>query len=952
MNAVLIQVLALGLTLSQLFTKPPEQVKLQFNPQTDQAEVEQILKSGCGFVTERFKAGKLNIELLIKMAQDKSIKAKEDAAAKGAAAGAPDGVTKKMAKDMDYDGLLVAYKLYCKNESIAGHGIKLDEVIQFYNSAFKDMPRIDHMKNFKLEESATVLDRNGQRFSEIYSANNRRLFVPFNQIPEHVKKAFVSAEDQNFGKHPGIDVFGIIQAFVNNLMTDGRPNGGSTITQQVVKNLILNDDVTFERKMREAVIATQLEKVLSKDQILELYLNFVYLGRASWGVEMASRSYFGKSVKDIDVAEAALLAGLVQGPNWNSPETQPERAKARRKYVLDRMKEDGLPADAHSAALQKPISIIPFESPHKRGAYYFLDAIRREAKEKGLLGKPYVVRSTIHPELQKLTESSLQDGLVEYETKSGRARWTGTQGSIADDIAKYQVSWKEILPKVKARLYDVPWTLATVLDTKQARVGLADGRVVALRSNAEVLKSLKIYDLVFVVLTESGANTTATLRATPQVQGAVVVLDNKTGQVLSMTGGFSFADKPYNRALDAQRPTGSTLKPFVFLSALNLGYQPNTLLPDVPLSFAPIARGGKVWSPKNYDGKYRGLVTMRRAVEQSINVPTARMMRDMLETPAKGLDYIGEVTRLMGIYEKPEHYYPFILGTQGARVIDMARAYATIANDGLMPTPHFIEGIEDNGKTVPVGTGSELKAVPSSAQVKIDRASFYQMRRILMGTLTRGTATAIKDLSGFVAGKTGTTNDQNDAWFVGFTNDITVAVWIGYDDRHVRANLGDGFTGAKVALPIAEKILRGSFQLYKEKQAFAPAPPEVAAMVADYSIDIVSGQFGTNGQGNFQEVFRRDQSGTRIIDSIYKILRPGEDQTPYGQYSGGDDTFQQDPQFSEQDYWRQQPYNQPRDYYQPGAESQYDYGRRRQRRVDPNLVNPFFQNFPFFGGQQ
>jgi membrane carboxypeptidase/penicillin-binding protein len=937
MNLLLVKIMAVGITVSQLFSNP-DQFKAQFDPEADQAQVAQHLKAGCAFMMGKFNAEDVDFDLLFNTAISESKKAQaQPSTAPGTT------ISQKLTKDLDFELLFKTYKIYCKNENISAPEINLAEVIKFYNEALKDLPDISHMKTFRLEESAVVLDRNGERFSEIYSKNNRRTFVPIAQIPEHVKKAFVAAEDKNFysPQHNGLDVIGIIRAFSSTMSGEGRPQGGSTITQQVVKNLILNDDLTFERKMREMVLAVRLEKVLTKDQILELYLNFVYLGRASWGVEMAAKSYFGKSIRDVSPAEAALIAALAKGPNYYNPEQQPDRARGRRHYVLGRMKEDKALSDAdYASADSSPLGVKPFETPHSRGAFYFLDAIQREAKEKGLLGKPYVVKSTIHPEMQKITDQALRDGLVEYEGASGRAKWTGTQGSIADDIKKYQTKWQDLLPRLKGKLYDVPWTLAVVLDPRNSRVGLADGRVVQVRGGANIIRTLAVYDLVFVVLQDVGNNqVVASLRTTPQVQGSVVVIENRTGSVLAMSGGFSYAGSPYNRALDAVRQPGSTLKPFIYLAALNLELQPNTLIPDAPVYLPPIERGGKPWSPKNYDGGSRGLVTIRRAIEQSLNLPTARIMSELGRTPTEGLDYVRGVIQEVGIYEKAERYYPTVLGSQPTRLIDMAQAYATVANDGLRPTIHFIESIEDAGKPV-YKPNLDLRPLPS-----VDRVSFYQLRRILMGTVARGTAVKLKDLYGSIAGKTGTSNNENDAWFMVFTNDLTIGVWVGYDDRNVRSNLGARFTGGRVALPIAEKILRASFQSYKPQELMAGPSPDVAPKVAEYNINVTSGQFGG---GDFKEVFRRDQSGTRIIDSTRRILKNHENALGYGEGRGEEENPYQMPQLADQDQWRGQYGRRYQGgYYQPGYEDPYAQ-RRQQQRVDPNY-RPFF---PFFGGRQ
>ncbi len=962
MNALIIKLMAVGLTVSQVFTRPPEQVRTQFNPQTDQAVVAQLLKDGCGFMMKQFQAEKLDVEPLLLLMIENARKAKERTAAEPAApvireegdlsADAPPRVasfTEQIARDIDIEMVLTLYKSFCKNEQVDLSKIKFDEVINYYNKEMSNLPDVNQLRGYKLPESTIVLDRNGARFSEIYGQGNRRTHVPLAQIPEVVRRAFVAAEDKDFFKHKGLDPAGVARAMVSSLMGTGRPQGGSTITQQIVKNLLLNDDLTFERKMREMVLAQRLEKVLKKDEILELYLNMIFLGRSSWGVEMAAKSYFGKSIKDVTPTEGALLAGLTKGPNFYNPERNRERAQDRRQYVLFRMKEDGyINDDIFKTATEAPIQLTAFEGPAKRGGYYFLDLINRDAKDTAkieLHKKSYIVRSTIHTELQKLTEKALQDGLADYEAQSGRGKWVGPQGSIAEDLRSEGATWQDTLPKVKAELYDVQWPLAVVLDTRREnpKAGLADGRIVPLRVGPNILRRLKKYDLVFVTVSENRKNTVATLRLPPTVQGAIVVLENKTGRVLSMAGGFSYAASQFNRAYDAARQPGSTLKPFIYLSALNLGFQPNTLIPDTPVNLPPIERGGKYWSPKNYDGGSRGLVTMRRAVEQSLNLPTARIMSELGRTPTEGLDYIRGVTQELGIYRNATRYYPIVLGAQPARLIDMAVAYATVANDGLKPQVHFIDTIEENGRAVYQRPRFNPQPTPS-----VDRVSYYQLRRILEGTLLRGTATKLKDLAGLVAGKTGTSNDENDAWFVGFTNDIVVAVWVGYDNRNVRANLGDRFTGGRLALPIAEKVLRASFELYRQPEPLGPPPAEIANLIAEYPVDLATGEFG---QGNFREVFRRDQGGRNIVNSHRQILRGGETMLGFSHQRGEEDDMRAIPGWGPGEdrlppgYYRQQP---PPGYYQPGVEDQYELWRRRQRQVDPYYR---FPNYRPYGGQ-
>ncbi len=963
MNALMVKLMAIGITVTQVFTKPVDQIRVQFNPQTDEAAVHQILRDGCAYMMKQFGQEQIDLEPLFLMMIENTKAAQKKAKAESEldtelVPKKEESFSERLSRQIDLDLMLKSYKFYCKNEASEGAGIQLAEVITFYNEVMKDLPDVKLLRGYKLPESTIVLDGNGQRFNEIFGDGNRRTHIPLSEIPEHVRKAFIAAEDKSFYQHSGLDIHGVIRAFASALTSAGRPQGGSTITQQVVKNLLLNDDLTFERKMREMVLAARLEKVLSKDEILELYLNMIYLGRSSWGIEMAAKSYFGKSARDLTVAEAALLAGLTKGPNYYNPAKNMERAKDRRQYVLGRMKEDGYIEDnSFQTANAQGIELVEFESPRLRAGFYYLDAIARQAKELANLElnkSSYTIQSTIHTQLQKAVERSLQDGLASYEASTGRRTWSEPQGSIAEDIEKYQTTWQAVLPQVKARMYDVQWTLAVVLDTRRPRVGLADGRELPLQGPASHIKRFKVYDLIFVSLKSSGRNTVAELKIPPDVQGAAVVIENKTGRVLAITGGFSYAASQFNRATDALRQPGSTLKPFIYLAALNLGYQPNTLIPDVPVRLPPIEARGDWWSPKNYDGGSRGLVTIRRAVEQSLNLPTARIMSQLGSSPREGLAYVQDITKRLGLYEETVKYYPWVLGAQPVRLLDLALAYATVANDGLKPQAHFFDRIESNGQVVyqrPPSTLRPMNEIQRDSVPNSYRIPFYQLRRILEGTLERGTATAMKSLAGKVAGKTGTSNDENDAWFVGFTKDITVAVWVGYDSRRIRRGLGHRFTGGRVALPIAQKILEASFEVYKPAEPLPPPPSEIVSLIAEAPVNLLTGQVGA---GQFREVFRRDPSGRYVINSRTRLLRghevalgyrqgPSEEDNPFGAPSW-------DPRFGGWPPYAPRMPGPPPGYYNPGAENPYEMGRRRRRQVDPFFgYPPFFRGFPLGG---
>ncbi len=387
MNPYTIQILAIGMTLTQLFTKPLEQFKPAFDPLKDQAEVHALLTEGCSFLTKEFSSESMDFDFFFTLMMGNAQKMKEateqekaeaEELAKATGQSAQESFAERIAKKLDIPQLHEVYKTYCKKEKIENSTLKIEQVIGFYNEALKNLPDHTKLKGKRLPEASILLDKDDVKFTEVYSDNNRRRWVPIGELPKHVKDAFIAAEDKNFYTHKGLDIRGIMRAS-SSLLSNKRPQGGSTITQQVVKNLILDDSLKFDRKMREMVLATRLEKLLSKDEILELYLNFVFLGRASWGIEMASQSYFGKSARQLTAAEAALLAGLTKGPNFYHPDRRPERAKARRTYVLERMKEEKYLSEAEfEAATQTEIKTVAYEPPSTKGGFFFIDEINRK----------------------------------------------------------------------------------------------------------------------------------------------------------------------------------------------------------------------------------------------------------------------------------------------------------------------------------------------------------------------------------------------------------------------------------------------------------------------------------------------------------------------------------------------------------------------------------------------
>ncbi|MGE0526551.1 MAG: penicillin-binding transpeptidase domain-containing protein, partial [Bdellovibrionales bacterium] len=501
------------------------------------------------------------------------------------------------------------------------------------------------------------------------------------------------------------------------------------------------------------------------------------------------------------------------------------------------------------------------------------EALKVDTLTKG----SYVIRTTVHPGLQRVAEESLQNHLAAYEERTKgprrepRVKFTGPQGSLADDLDTYNNSWQEALANAEPKLHDVRWPLAVVLQPYGAsvktkggkteksttvKVGLSDGRngrIIPLTGlDPKIAQQLKLYDLIFVQVDETKKPVTAKLKVPPQVQGAVVVLEAKTGRVLAMTGGFSYVASNFNRATRAERQPGSTLKPFIYLAALNMGFRPDTLIPNLPIDLDPVdRRSRKKWRPHNYDYDVGGNVTLRTAIERSMNLPTVRMMSHLGPTHPQGLQTVCRTAEKLGIYSEGMDCvdYSTALGAKETHLLSMAVAYATVANDGLMPVPHFIESIEERGQEIYQRPRFGLEPVPS-----INRVSFYQLRRILEGTVSeRGTASRIQNLKGYVAGKTGTTDNYHDAWFVGFTKDLVVAVWVGYDNDKIYSSLGPGRTGAQVALPIAESILRSSFEVYRQKEFLPDAPDEIRHLIREEPLE--NNRAGLR-PGDLRNVFR------------------------------------------------------------------------------------------------
>jgi penicillin-binding protein 1A len=883
METILVKIFATALALSQV-TTTPDAIKTQFDRVRDQEQVAELLHAGCTHMRKAFDIEDINLEELIATALDD-----------------PQAVIgeNKVFRGINFADLQTAYRQFCKNEKVAVSVVDLGDVIDFYNKATAELPDHTKLKGLKLPGASVVLDRKGERFAEVFEENQRRVLVPLADIPEHVQKAFIAAEDKRFYQHKGIDERGLIRAFIGNLASSGRPQGGSTITQQIVKNLLVGEDLTYERKIREMIVASRVEQTLSKAEILELYLNSVYLGRGSWGIEMAARGYFGKPANELALEEGALLAGLTKGPNYFSPDRHAGRAQERLAYVLSRLQEDGvLAAEPLGRQLPPLPALVPYERPRRDIGFHFVDQVAREAKSvagvEAISANSYTVRSTINQQLQRAVEQALQEGLSRYERSAGRVQFRAAEANLSQPIQRIETdnrpgdkrpAWQRALATARLPLYDVHWTPAVVLEKPTGkkgetwRVGLADGRILPLAiDNAAAPRKLTLYDVVLTRVTNGSGKTSARaeLRVRPVVQGAVVVLENKTGRVLAMAGGFSYPLSQLNRATQAVRQPGSAIKPLSYLAALGNGLQPNTLISDEPITLPPIggARGRNrdYWTPKNYDGGSRGTLTLRSALENSRNLATVHLLDGGIESkPEASLNRLCDLAVEAQIYRECLRVYPFVLGAQPVRPADLAAFYASIANEGLRPAPHVVESIEHNGVVV-------YRHDPkSSVTIKsVDRAAFYQLKTMLQGVLARGTARAIAGLSPYVAGKTGTSDEENDAWFVGFTNDVTVAVWIGYDNADgKRRTLGGGSTGGHVAVPIFEPVIQAVWAHAGPKVALAPPSPEAKRQLACKSVDPEPDEIAKGSGKGITECVRVGAKG-KVINTQYRLLSQEE----------------------------------------------------------------------------
>jgi penicillin-binding protein 1A len=761
----------------------------------------------------------------------------------------------------------------------------------------QSLPDYSQLQDYEPAVMTRVHASDGSLLAEY--ARERRLYIPIQAVPKLVTHAFVAAEDKNFYEHGGIDFSGIARAatlYIQQYGSGRRPQGASTITQQVAKNFLLTNELSFARKIKEALLAMKIERAFSKERILELYLNEIYLGMGAYGVAAASLLYFDKSVHELSVAEAAYLAALPKAPNNYHPFRQRERALERRNYVLDRMAEDHyITAQEAEKAKKEPLKITPRPTgAHIFAAEYFAEEVRRyiydNFTEKKLYEGGLSVRTTLDPKMQVLARKVLVDGFVNFDEQHG---YRGAAQKI-DPTG----DWGAKLAEVKALSDVAPWRLAVVLeaDDASARVGLQPGRepggalskeretgTIALegmkwakargKTPAKVSQVLSPGDVVYVEPLGSGQ---FRLRQVPEVSGAIVAMDPQTGRVLAMAGGFSYDQSQFNRATQALRQPGSSFKPLVYAAALDNGYTPSTVVLDAPIE---IDTGTGIWAPENYTRKYYGPSTLRFGIEQSRNVMTVRLAQDI------GMPLIGEYAKRFGVYDNLPPYLSFALGAGETTLLRMVGAYAMFDNGGRKIQPTLIDRIQDRyGHTIYKHDSRECRGCDADKWADqneptlidkrervLDPMTAYQITSIMEGVVQRGTATVVKEVGKPIAGKTGTTNDEKDAWFIGFSPDLVVGVYLGYDKpRH----LGRGATGGVLAAPIVRDFMKVAL-------ADKPAVPfRVPPGIKLIRIDPRSGMRA--GPGDQRVILEAFKPGTAPSDNYSAIGVSDADGRPVG----------------------------------------------------------------------
>lgn len=678
------------------------------------------------------------------------------------------------------------------------------------------LPDYKFLKMYKPAVSSKLYSGGGELVSDFSS--EKRIFVPHDSIPKIVINSFLSAEDKNFFYHPGVDAKGIVRATINNvsnIIYSKRLEGASTITQQVAKNFLLTNEVSINRKIKEAILAFRIERALSKERILELYLNQIYLGEGSYGIASASLEYFDKPISKLNYAEASLLAALPKAPSKYNPFKNADLAKHRRNLVIKNLLENSyINEEKYSELINSEIKLRKRKKKYLEDARYYVEDVRKYLVEKYGFNKIYkqgfTIKTPINLELQSIATQSLREGLEEYDKRKG---W---RGPILNK--KITDKWNKNLKKYKLEK-TIGWDLAIVkkinkfsveIETEKKNQGIIKYDD-ASWTKKELDKIFKIGDVVYV---KNIKDNLYSLKQIPKANGGIVILNPYTGRVLAMSGGFSFKLSEFNRATQAFRQPGSAFKPFVYALALENKFTPSTLVLDAPVVLDQ-GEDLKMWKPENYGKKFYGLSTVRTGLEKSRNLMTVRIAQEI------GIDKIANFAKSLKIYDNPEELLSISLGSAETTLLKLTSAYSSFVNGGKLVEPIFLDRIQDSeGNTIFNSEkrfckkckeishlGKDVPKIEDNFIQIFSEETAYQITSMLEGAIQRGTGRKLKDLNLDLAGKTGTTNENTDAWFVGFTSNLVIGVYVGHDEPKT---LGKYETGAKTALPIFKSFIKKS----------------------------------------------------------------------------------------------------------------------------------------------
>ena len=737
-----------------------------------------------------------------------------------------------------------------------------------------NLPDYKFLKNYKPPVSSKVYSGDGELVNDF--STEKRIFVPYNAISEKVIKSFLSAEDKNFYTHPGVDAKGVLRATINNIsniISSKRLEGASTITQQVAKNFLLTNEVSINRKIKEAILAFRIERALSKERILELYLNQIYLGGGAYGVASASLEYFDKPISELNYYEAALLAALPKAPSKYNPYKNIKLAKFRRDLVLKNLFENNyINEKEYKKFVEQKIILKKRKKTFREDTSYYVEDIRKNVIDQLGYDRVYKqglnISTPIDLNLQKIAIKALRDGLVSYDKRKG---W---RGALFRD--KKLDNWKNKIEDFRLEK-SINWDLAIIkkvdkffveIETENKFIGIIKYENISWIKK-EFDEILKVGDVIYV---EKIKDNVFALRQLPLVNGGIVVMDPFTGRVMALSGGFSFKKSEFNRATQALRQPGSAFKPFIYALALENGYTPSTLILDAPLV---LEQGSdlKMWKPENYGKKFYGPSTLRMGLEKSRNLMTVRIAQDL------GLKKIVNFSKQLGIYDNPSELLSISLGSAETTLLKLTSAYSSFVNGGKLVKPIMIDRIQDSeGNTI---LNNEKRKCINCSEISFLNENYpeiedsflqifspqtaYQMTSILEGTIQNGTGKKLKKLNLDLGGKTGTTNGNTDTWFIGFTSKLAIGVYVGSDNPK---SLGRFETGAKTALPIFGNFVKNAV---KKEDA---RPFKVADNILMKVIDPVTGKKAESGsKSTIIEVYKNTKINNMLNKDINNRIK-------------------------------------------------------------------------------